>query len=59
MRGDHGKEKRVSPAKMEKAVIWVGNRGKAKWGRGEIRERNEEGEKTGQDWGGGVVSGEE
>lgn len=47
MRGGHGKEKRVSSAKMEKAVIWVGNRGKAKWVRGEIRERKEEGEKTG------------
>ena len=34
MRGEHGKEKRVGPAKMEKAVIWLGDRGTAKWGRG-------------------------
>ena len=36
MRGEHGEEKRVSPQKVEKAVIWVGKGGKAKWGRGEI-----------------------
>jgi len=53
MRGEHGKEKRVGPAKMEKAVIWLGDRGTAKWGRGEIRERNEE-ERRQDRLGGGV-----
>lgn len=58
MRGEHGKEKRVSAAKMEKAVIWVGDRGTFKWGSGEIRERNEE-ERRQDRIGGGVVSREE
>ena len=56
MRGEHGKEKRVGPAKMEKAVIWLGDRGTAKWGRGEIRERNEE-ERRQDRLGGGVLAG--
>ena len=55
MRGEHGKEKSVSPAKMEKAVSWVGDRGTFKWDSGEIRERNEE-ERRQDRIGGGVVS---
>ena len=58
MRGEHGKEKSVSPAKMEKAVSWVGDRGTFKWDSGEIRERNEE-ERRQDRIGGGVVSREE
>lgn len=47
MRGEHGEEKRVSPQKMKKAVIRWGKGGKAKWGTGEISERNGEEERTG------------